>query len=296
VVPLSDVELLPRITETMAPATAVDLTATVPLARPSNRRGWLLAGAAGLVLVATTVAADIAGVVDVGVASLLGVRAEPYVELAMPAITPPAAAPALTPEPAPRSAAIRTAAPRASLTPAAPAAATSATPPPAPSSPPADPPNAAPAPAPPAPAAPEPAKSAAPEAAKSTAPPAVAAETVEKEVPAAPDTPVSRNRREVARLLLLAEAAESARDTNGALALYRQVLQLDAKNIIASRGVTRIRVDFLLRRAESQILVGDYEGALNDINTAMAEDPKNPRGAELREAIELGKKTRKPPR
>jgi hypothetical protein len=115
-------------------------------------------------------------------------------------------------------------------------------------------------------------------------------------VPAAPDTPVSRNRREVARLLLLAEAAESARDTNGALALYRPVLQLDAKNIIASRGVTRIRVDFLLRRAESQILVGDYEGALNDINTAMAEDPKNPRGAELREAIELGKKTRKPPR
>ncbi len=56
-----------------------------------------------------------------------------------------------------------------------------------------------------------------------------------------------------------------------------------------------MRVDFLLRRAESQILVGDYEGALNDINTASAEDPKNPRAAELREAIEQGKKTLKKP-
>ena len=138
--------------------------------------------------------------------------------------------------------------------------------------------------APPAPASPEPAP----------APPA-APESVEKDAAtAAPDSPVTRARRDVGRLLLRAEAAENGGNLNDALTLYREVLTLEPKNGIASRGVTRIRVDYLLRRAESQILAGDYEGALNDINTAAADDPKNPRAAELREAIAQGKKA--PPR
>jgi serine/threonine protein kinase len=307
-VSLSDVELLPRNTEPMAPVRAVDLTATVPLAAPSNRRGWLLAGAAGLALVAATAAADVAGIVDLGIASVLGLQSDPYVELAMPA---PTTAP--TPAPPPRNPPARSAAPSApqttgapveaptaSATPtraepptaaveAAPAAPTDPAPPTAPALPPAPSAVSGPAPAPPEPPKPEPAKPA--------DTPAVQTETVEKDAAAAaPDTPVSRARREVGRLLLRAEAAEGARNTSGALALYREVLQLDPKNAIASRGVTRMRVDFLLRRAESQILVGDYEGALNDINTVSAEDPKNPRAAELREAIEQGKKTRKKPR
>jgi hypothetical protein len=295
IVALPDIELLPRAGDPMA-GPAKGQTVAGPVQQPSRRWPWAAAAVVGAL--AATFWGVSAGVIDLGLADLLGIGPKDYVELAMPALpaTAPESAAGTTPDrvtsrPGGRSPA--TSAPSSSLpaaepSPVTPAAASPSAPahPDTASAPAAvaAPPGAAPAPPPPAPP-------------DTPAAPAAAPESLEKDpATTAPDSPVTRARRDVGRLLLRAEAAENSGNLNDALALYREVLQLEPKNGIASRGVTRIRVDYLLRRAESQILAGDYEGALNDINTAAADDPKNPRAAELREAIAQGKKApaRKP--
>ena len=221
---LSDVELLPRNTEPMAPVPAVGLTATAPLAAPSNRRGWLL-GRRGRAwpLSRRRRLADIAGVVDLGVAAVLGLRfgtLRRAGDAGLPTTAPSPQHRGATKHSGPvrrspvprRATAAPVETPTASATPSLPAEPPAATVEAA---------SAAPAEARgaarrhrryrPAPAPPEPAK---PEPAKPADTPAVQMETVEKDAAtAAPDTPVSRTRREVGRLLLRAEAAENARNT-----------------------------------------------------------------------------------
>jgi hypothetical protein len=114
---------------------------------------------------------------------------------------------------------------------------------------------------------------------------------------AAAEPPDDVDREAVARLLLRGEGAERNGNLAEALTHYRAVLKLNAGNAIALRAVLRIRVATLLRRAESLILAGDYDGAGKVLGEVEAYDLANTRVEELRDAIEQGRNnpTRKKP-
>lgn len=273
---LSDMELRPGALgdRPTSPGTVPLISPMVLATSTMARRRWPLAAALALVAIAAAgLWAVQAGLIPLGDTADDSGDA---VELAMPAIPPAAAA---APSRAPGAVARVTpstpaAAPDPPVdTPTGPAPAdreSEATPSAAPEAPP-----VAPAPEPPAPAA------AGPDS------PAPAEEPVATpaEEPA-PASPVDREA--VARLLLRGEGAERNGNLADALSQYREVLTLDPRNRIAERAVLRIRVNMILRRAESQVLVGNYQAALKELAAVAVYDPTNARAAELREAIEQG--------
>ena len=85
VVALPDIELLPRAAGPIA-SPAKDQTVAIPVQRKRRRWPWAAAAAAVVGVLATTLWAVSAGVINLGLADLLGIGPREYVELAMPAL------------------------------------------------------------------------------------------------------------------------------------------------------------------------------------------------------------------
>jgi serine/threonine protein kinase len=276
---LADMELRPRSVEDRPTGTGtVRVAAPSVAAAPTSRRAhWPLV--AGIVI---AVGAAAAVALQGGFVSFDGESDESEaVELAMPAV-PEVAAGAPTPGPAPR--ATPTPPPVASGPPSPPSVSDVATTQREP-----DAPAASTVEAPPAPTVDSPLEPA-PNEPRATGAPDALPETP----PAGADAPTdtaggSIDREAVARLLLRGEGAERNGNLADALNQYREVLKQDPRNRIAERAILRLRVDMILRRAESLVLVGNYDAALKELAAVAVYDPTNARAEELREAIEQGK-------